>query len=149
VARHFAGQRKVKWNRKSVRTHLTAISTTSLFMTEQSRAAPATIGGNLGWSVDRLRCRHSVYDVASNCGWCSGTIYRDSLSEMQWCCSHAVQCFIYKSLFTENTVASKKHSSASISTNKAKTTTKSITVVDTWYWSINKISYIINAVHQT
>jgi len=55
---------------------------------------------------------------------------------------------IYKSLFTEHTVASKKHSSTIINTNKAKTTTKSITVVDTWYWSINKISYIINAVHQ-
>jgi len=59
------------------------------------------------------------------------------------------ECFIYKSLFTENTVASKKHNSASINTNKAKTTTKSITVVDTWYWNINKISYIINVVHQT
>jgi len=52
-----------------------------------------------------------------------------------------VTLFLYKSLFTENTVASKKHSSASINTNKAKTTTKSITVVDTWYWSINKMSY--------
>jgi len=40
---------------------------------------------------------------------------------------------IYKSLFIENTVASKKHISANINTNKAKTTTKSITVVDTWY----------------
>jgi len=39
---------------------------------------------------------------------------------------------LYKSLFTENTVATtEKHSSASINTNKAKTTTKSITVVDT------------------
>jgi len=49
---------------------------------------------------------------------------------------------LYKSLLTENTVASQKNSSASINTNKAKTTTKSITVVDTWYWSINKISYL-------
>jgi len=48
-----------------------------------------------------------------------------------------VRCILYdKSLFTENTVATPKHSSASINTNKAKTTTKSITVVDTWYWSI-------------
>jgi len=28
------------------------------------------------------------------------------------------------------------------------TTIKSITVVDTWYWSINKISYIIVFVYQ-
>jgi len=40
-------------------------------------------------------------------------------------------------------VATQKHSSASINTNKAKTTTKSITVVDTWYYSNNKVSYII------
>jgi len=56
---------------------------------------------------------------------------------------------IYKSLFTENTVASKKHSSTSMNTNEAKTTTKFITVVDTWYWNINKISYIINVAQQT
>ena len=58
---------------------------------------------------------------------------------------------LYKYLFTENTVATQKHSSASINTNKAKTTTKSITVVDTWYWIIDKILYtrIIIFVHQT
>ena len=50
---------------------------------------------------------------------------------------------LYKSLFTENAVATRKHNSASINTHKARTTTRSITVVDTWYWSINKISYII------
>ena len=49
---------------------------------------------------------------------------------------------LYKSLLTENTVATQNNSSASINTNKAKTKTKSITVVDTWYWSINKISYL-------
>ena len=39
----------------------------------------------------------------------------------------------YKSLglSTEKTVATQKHSRTSINTNKAKTTTKSITVVDT------------------
>jgi len=46
----------------------------------------------------------------------------------------------YQCLFTANTVATQKHSSASINTNKAKTTTESITVVDTWYWSTNKMS---------
>ena len=56
---------------------------------------------------------------------------------------------IYKSLFTEKTVATQKHSSASINTNKVKTTTKSITAVDTCYWSINKISYIIIFLDQT
>jgi len=47
------------------------------------------------------------------------------------------------------TVATQKHSSASINTNEAETMTKSITVVDSWYWSINKILYIIIFVHQT
>jgi len=52
---------------------------------------------------------------------------------------------IYKSLFTENTVASKekKHNSASINT----TATKSMTVDDPWYWK--NISYIINIAHKT
>jgi len=52
----------------------------------------------------------------------------------------AERTVLYKSLFTEKTAATQKHSSASINTNKAKTTTKSITVVDTLYWSINIIS---------
>jgi len=52
-----------------------------------------------------------------------------------------VEWLLYKFLFTENTVATQKHTSEGINTNKAKTTTKYITVVDTWYWSINKISY--------
>ena len=34
-------------------------------------------------------------------------------------------------------------------TNKRKTTTKSITVVDTFYWSINKMYCVIIFVHQT
>jgi len=49
---------------------------------------------------------------------------------------------IYKFLFTKKTVATQKHGSTSTNTNKAKTTkTKSITVVDTLYWSINIIYY--------
>ena len=55
----------------------------------------------------------------------------------------ALFSLIYKSLFTENTVATQKHNSASINTNKAKTTTKSVTVVYNWYSTINKISYRI------
>ena len=54
---------------------------------------------------------------------------------------------LYKSLFTEKAVATQKHKGASINTNEAKTTTRSITVVDNLYWSINKISYIIIFVH--
>ena len=40
------------------------------------------------------------------------------------------------------TAATQIHSSSGINTNKAKTTTRTITVVDTWYWSINKTYYI-------
>ena len=47
--------------------------------------------------------------------------------------------FIYKSLFTENSVTTQKHSSANINTKYKNTTIKSITVLDTRYWSINKI----------
>jgi len=53
--------------------------------------------------------------------------------------------FIYKSLFTEENGRTRKHSSESINTNKAKTvktSTKSNTVVDTW-------NYIIIILHQT
>ena len=59
---------------------------------------------------------------------------------------------LYKSLFTEKTGSTQKHSSESVNTNKAKTAktaTKSIAVVDTWNWSINKISYIIIFLRQT
>jgi len=46
------------------------------------------------------------------------------------------------------TVTTQIHSSSGINTNKAKTTTRTITVVDTWYWSINKTYYIIIFVHE-
>jgi len=39
---------------------------------------------------------------------------------------------LYKSLFTEENGGAQKHSSENISTNKAKTATKSMTAVDTW-----------------
>jgi len=48
-----------------------------------------------------------------------------------------VKIFIHRK-YGSNT----KHSSVSINTNKAKTATRSTTVVDTLYWSINKVSYI-------
>ena len=54
-----------------------------------------------------------------------------------------VSPFLYKSLFTENSVATKtqqrkyKHKQDTIQ----NTTIKSITVVDSWYWSINKMEH--------
>jgi len=50
--------------------------------------------------------------------------------------------YIYKSLFTEKNGSTKKHSSVSINTNKAKAATKSVTVVDTW-------NYLIIVLHTT
>ena len=50
----------------------------------------------------------------------------------------------------KKTAATLKHSSTSIKTNKAKTTTKSVRVVDILYWSINIIfNNIISFVRQT
>ena len=49
---------------------------------------------------------------------------------------------IYKSLFTEENASTQKLSSESINTNKAKTATKSVTLVDT-------CNYIIIVLHQT
>jgi len=43
-------------------------------------------------------------------------------------------------------VATQKHSSTSIKTNKAKTTTRFVAVVDTLYWSINIIYFSVNKV---
>jgi len=55
---------------------------------------------------------------------------------------NSIIIIIYKSLFTEENGSIQKHSSESINTNKAKTATKSVTVVDTW-------NYIIIVLHQT
>jgi len=49
---------------------------------------------------------------------------------------------IYKSLFTEENGGAQKHRSENINTNKAKTATKSITVVDT-------CNYVIIILRQT
>jgi len=56
------------------------------------------------------------------------------------CILESVDCFVYIFIHRK-TVATQKNSSASININKTKTTTKSVTVVDTFYWSINIIYY--------
>jgi len=52
---------------------------------------------------------------------------------------------LYKSLFTENTVASKEKKQRKDKYNEGGTATNSMTVVDTWYW---KKIYIINVAQQ-
>jgi len=58
---------------------------------------------------------------------------------------------LYINLYSPKKGSTQKHSSGSINTNKAKTASWSIAVglVDTWDWSINKISYIFIFIYQT
>jgi len=91
------------------------------------------------WRNARHRILSMFISSSEECPWWRIAACK---RHMWW---HTADNFIYKSLFTENSVATQKHWAK----HKYKqdtiqnTTIKSITVVDTWYWSINKISYII------
>ena len=72
------------------------------------------------------------------CQLCRPAGFTSATSNISWSKATKVCRKLYKSLFTKENGSTQKHSSESINTNKAKTVTKSITVVDT----CNNISII-------
>ena len=90
---------------------------------------------NRRWLIG-LRCLHVRGGVMS-VGHVSEVTRRRARLVLSW----VTVLGYYINLYSPKNGSTQKHSSVSTNANNTKTATKSVTVVDTWNWSINKISY--------
>jgi len=99
-----------------------------------SCSTPLTVTRDLDFqspaNCDMIHTRPKIKDIGqlTTCrmetdGWTDTTVllWRQDILQGNLCVCESVclfPCFLYKSLFTENSVATQKHSSANINTNK-------------------------------